>query len=46
MIAMLEDSNAEGKELIKKEFHKMAVAADIGVEYVKSQESQTKLEVD
>jgi hypothetical protein len=45
MIAVLEDSNHESRKLIKKEFQKMACAADIAVEFKKREESQTKLEV-
>jgi hypothetical protein len=46
MIAVLEDSNHESRELILKEFEKMAVGADIAVEYLKEKSKQSKLEVE
>ena len=46
MIAVLEDSNHESRELILKEFEKMAVAADIAVKHLEEKAKQTKLEVE
>ena len=45
MLAIYVDGSQEAKEQITQNFERMAAAADIGVEYVKQQEKQTKLEV-
>lgn len=46
MIAVLEDGTHESKETIKENFERMAAAADLAVELTKSDDKQTKLEVE
>lgn len=46
MLAIYVDGSEESREQIASNFKRMAVAADIGVHYIKQQEKQTKLEVD
>jgi len=46
MIAVLEDGNHEAKQTIKENFERMAIAADLAVELTKSDDKQTKLEVE
>jgi hypothetical protein len=46
MLAIYVDCSEESRKEITDNFKRMAVAADIGVDYVKQQEKQTKLEVE